>query len=243
MPVVARRPELGGTRDEVVGPAEQRRRDVIEVVDDISTRPRQPRVCRHRNAVAVVVGRRHRTVVGHGERGGQRGRCRHRVGVDERIEIPTVVSGFHRDAREDFLLHRDAELPVAGTHARAFQQVRIVGGGRRHQLPEVQVGGRPALPVGGRVQQIAVRDVVAVRIVPGPGRLRRHTTAELPARRIGLDEDARPLRRIHVGAGVDLQRRLPVAEHIHRHSTAIGDVVVSLDDVLLGENDGRRHKA
>ena len=149
MPVVGRRTVFGGTRDEVVGPAERRRRDVKEVVDDISPRPRQPRVGRHWNAVGVVVGRCHRTVVDRGERGGQRGRCRHRVGVDERIEIPAVVSGFHRDAREDFLLHRDAELPVAGTHARAFHQVRIVGGGRRHQPPEVQVGSSVRTPRSG----------------------------------------------------------------------------------------------
>ena len=147
MPIVGRRAVIAGTRDEVVGPAERRRRDVKEVFDDISPRPRQPRVGRYRNAVAVVVGRRHRTVVGHGERGRQRGRRGHRVGVDERIEVAAVVPGFHRHAREDLLLHRDAELPVARPHAGAFEQRRIVGGGRRHQPPEVLVGARPALPV------------------------------------------------------------------------------------------------
>ena len=243
VPVVRGRPVIGGPRDEVVRLSERGGRDVVEVADHIASRARQARIDRNRDAVRLVVGGRHRAVVGRRERGGERGRRGNRIGVQERIEIPPVIPGFNRQPGNDLALHRYAELPVGRPHAPPFQHRRIVGGGWRGQASEVLVGRGTALAVGEGIEEIAVRDIVAIGVRPRARGLRRHAAAESRPGGVGLDEDAGPLGRIPVLAGVDLQRRLAVTGQVDRGAAAERDVVVALHDVLRREHDRRGHEA
>ena len=73
------------------------------------------------------------------------------------------VADLDRDARQQLLLNRDADLPVARTDAPALENGRIVGV-REDRLAEVAVAERAAeIAAAGaqvlrdRVQEIAVR--------------------------------------------------------------------------------------
>ena len=93
-----------GVGQVVVGHAEQRRVDVVQIRDGVAAAAGQPRVNRRDDAeLPEVVGR-------HGEV----------VGDDEALEPAAHVADFDRDARRDLLLHRDAERPVRRPHAPAL---------------------------------------------------------------------------------------------------------------------------
>ena len=90
-------------------------------------------------------------------------------------------------------------------------------------LPTPQVSMLPVVAglCASLAHQVAVDDLVVVGVRPGP-----RDGGRQPADRVVGDEEARVLRRFEVAAEAELQRRLPVAEHIHRHAAARGQIVV-----------------
>ena len=80
-----------------------------------------------------------------------------------------------------------------------------------------------------QIQQVAIGHEVAVRIGPRPVRLRTGSPpgAHVGGGRVGIGVDARPLDGVHVTARVQLQRRLPVAEHVVRQPAAQADVAIA----------------
>ena len=142
-------------RHQVVGrQAELRGIEVVHPVDDVAAAARQPRIRGRRDVELVEVRRAEDAVVGDPE-----------VAVDA-----AEVADVHRRARHDFVLHAARELPVVAALAPAVHQIRVVGVAR-HRLAEQRVGHRAAFAVGERALEVAVRHVVAVRVVPGPRRL------------------------------------------------------------------------
>ena len=168
---------------------------------------RQPRVQRRRDAVGIVVVRRHQDVVRQPDLAGPEGAV-----ARSAREVPAgvvVVPDAHRQPL--------AELPAAlpptcpscsPRRPPAAQDIGIPPHGVRVLLAEVRVVDRAALPVAGEVAQVAVRHVVAVGVVPGPvGKenrrvdrvvRRRHVRARLP----------------DIAAHRELERRSPVPEQV-----------------------------
>ena len=134
------------------------------------------------------------------------------------------------------MLHRRAELPVAGTNSPASADGLVVS--RRRALPaEVLIVPRPAFAVDRGVQQIALRDVITVRIDPSPG-----DAGDEPARRIDRGIAAAVGRGPQVFAHVHLERCPAVPEHVVGESRPRRHVVVTRHPLCLGHDDRVRNE-
>src|SRR5439155_8302204 len=118
--------ELIGAGDEVLDHTEPGGRDIGQAADGIATAARQARVARSRDAKRIVIGRRHRLIVG-----------------DKEVARPVVVV-----ARSDgyavpkLPLDFGRDLPQVIADAPASEDVRVVPGGVRVRLTEVPVRNR-----------------------------------------------------------------------------------------------------
>ena len=154
LPLVCLCPELARERYERVHrPAEHLRLDVVQVVDDVATSTGQVRMGRRRDAVPIEVCWRGREISRHGE-----------------VPEPAAeVGDVQRDIRRQLVLHATRELPVEWPLPvpghRILVEVQI-----RHARAEVPVRQPAALPVSPRNRgiQYAIRDEVAVAVIPGP---------------------------------------------------------------------------
>ena len=142
---------------EVVGLSELARVQVVEAADRVAAAVRQPRIDRRDDAERIVVRAGHGQVVGD---------------VGEVLPPPAIVGDLDRHAGQHLVLHRDAELPVAGPHAPAAQDARVEVGGRAGAAERLIEPGA-ALAVHPRVHQVALRNVVGVRVGPLPVHDRR----------------------------------------------------------------------
>ena len=138
------------------------------------------------------------------------GRCPRAVDRGRQVApAPPDVVELDRYFRSHLLRHSECQIPAVLACVPSIRR-RRVNCQRRLWLPEERVP-RPALAVGGRVQQVAVDDVVAVRVGPVP-RVLRDKVPE-PGRAV-----VRPLvhgvERRHVPAHEELHGRLSVAEKV-----------------------------
>ena len=138
------------------------------------------------------------------------------------------------------MLRRHADLPVGRPVVPAFED-RLVIREAVHVLPEVQVAPPAATVAAARpeilrfaVQQIAVGREVAVGVGPRPRHARRDAVARLQRRVVSVAVD----RGFEVPARVELQRGLPVAEHVIGEAEPRVDVVIA-DDALGRRKDER----
>ncbi len=219
--------EVVSRRDVVVGQAEQRRVDVVQWANRLTAAAGQPRVGRRRHVERAEVGRRHREVI--------RG--------DEALEPAADVAHFDRDARQDFLLHRDTERPVGRPRAPALEDGRV-DRVAEHALAEVRVRERAAhvsarraqvLRVG--IQEVAVGREVAVVVGPVSRDVRDDAR-----RRVGDAVIRRGDRRLEILADVALDRRLAVPEHVPRRGHARREILVAVDAGRLGIDERRRQE-
>ena len=160
------------------------------------------------------------------------------IGEEEVPPPAAVVADVERHARQDLLLHGDAELPVVVPDAPSVLHVGIDA--RRPEWDaEVRVApGAATVAAGrevvlrGRIHQIAVRNEIMVAIGPAAVRrlLERH-------RRVVLRVESPVLRGLQVLAEVHLQRRLAVAEDVEGHAHPRRDVVEAGDAVLPREDE------
>ena len=141
------RPVVRGQVDQVVGLPEQRRVDVVESADRIAAATGQPGVGRRDDAELREVAGPDDEVVGH----------------VEVLQPAADVADFDRDARQQLLLHRRADLPVARPHAPALEHPGIDARHRR-RLAERRLIDRAAEIAAGcaavlrrDVRQVAVR--------------------------------------------------------------------------------------
>ena len=174
------------------------RDDVVQTRHGIAAAARQSRIGRGDDVVDVpVVDRIERLVSAH-------------VVTVEPALVPLHLC---RDPRCDLLLNRDADLIVPRPQP---MQDLIAVGERLIQRAEVRVrqaaadvaACRPRIRRSRR-HQIAVDDLVAVRVGPAPERC-----CDDAGGRRGAGVDAVVLRGLNVFAEVHLQRRLASAEHV-----------------------------
>ena len=160
------------------------------------------------------------------------------VGHGEVAEPATVVAGFDRDAREDFLLAwKPRSCPIPRTDAPALEDRGIVRLAE-HVLPEVgfqicphEVTSACAEILRERVEKIAVGREVAVGIGPRPRHAdgRRRRRGDDARRRIGGRVVVRCCWSPRSGTcPVHLRDVLPVAEQVIGHADPRGDDRCSL---------------
>ena len=146
--VVGLLPEVVGKRDQIVDTAEAGGPQVIQAAELVTASAGEPGVRRDRQAIWIVVAGRHGKIVGHRE-----------ITVDA-----AEVRDVGRHVGEQLTLDAHGELPVVATMVPAAEGLGVdlkVDDG----LAEVR-GPRPALPVGRRVAEIAIRLEVMVGVRP-----------------------------------------------------------------------------
>ena len=129
-------PKFAGVGDVVAGLAELRRGDVVETADRVAAAARQPRIGRRGDAERREVGRRRPS----------------RLSVTVKLLEPAPeVADLDRDARQQLLLDRRADLPVVRTDAPAVEQRRVDGrGGQRRGAERGRASMAGAFAVGAR---------------------------------------------------------------------------------------------
>ena len=210
-------------RDEIVNPSEKSGLDVVQAANLIAAATRQAAVFRRRDAVRVVAGRGNGLVIGR--------------------EVPAVpraeIADVQRQTLRQLVLERDRRLPVVELLVEAGQRIGSVAR-RQPRPPEVLIRPRAALPVGRRVQLIAIGNEVAGsrianaerRVVPRPVRGEREQIRRV--RRRDTDD-------VRVAAERPFQRGLAVAKEIVGAAETRAEIP-PMRDVLRGGNPSLRHE-
>ena len=107
-------------------------------------------------------------------------------------QIAPEVADVDRDARQHLVLHARRELPVRLPMAPAGSRSGSNVSRRRRPCRTFRVADRPALAVGRRVQQVALRDEVAVGTEPA-AIVPRSVRLTSPGRASGSGSRPRPL--------------------------------------------------
>ena len=154
------------------------------------------------------------------------GRGRRQVVDHREVAVPaTEVADLHANPRHQLVLDACLELPVVRPLVPSMEHRRI-GHRAGDRLAEPRVAHGPALPVRQRIQEIALRDVVAVdaqpaTVVPRSGHQVGHRVDRIAQVRVvagqTLGQD--------VAAQVDLEGRLPAAEQVVDGPEPWGNVV------------------
>ena len=224
---------LRRVRDQIAHAPEEAGRNVVEARYGVPAAARQSRIGWRGDAVLRKVGGGGELVVIHGES----------------IEPAPRIGHFDRSARQNLLLDGGAERPVRRADAPAGQQRRIerVGQCRRS---EGRIRDRPthiaaAAPeiLGGTVQQITVGLQVVVGVRPrtcDAARRKWANRARHPQCRIRVRPVVGDAHAFEVLAGVELECRPAVAEHVVCQAHSRRDVLVGIDSRRLGNDEGRR---
>ena len=217
--------DLGGQRVVVVHLAELGRHHVHEASHRGPAVVPQPRIDGIDDVELREVGGGERQVVGHAE-------------VRPRA---AEVADVDADARHQLVHDADRRFPVGLAVVEAGDEIRVELL-RRYRRAERQVAGLRALAVGLEVGEVAVRDEVAVGVVPRAGRRDRAGDD----RRVGLAAQAVERLAQQVLVEAELHRRLAGAEEVVGEAAPVGQVL-PVDVVRGRERDvpvrRQRHRA
>src|SRR5262245_23487081 len=149
-------PVMRRLRNQVALAPEKRRRDVVEAAD-LFAAVRQPTICRRGNTVGIEVGRRHSVIVG-----------------GQKAAIPGAIVGeVDTDPWPQLVLQGNRTLPVVVLFVVAFTCIVSSARAGGSNLTEAEVIPRATLAVDSRTSEVTIRDVIAIRIVPGARRAGR----------------------------------------------------------------------
>ena len=81
----------------------------------------------------------------------------------------SVITAGHRHPGVELVLHFCPEIPREVADTKAAADIVGIACGAGVVLAEVQIGERSALAVRGRVEQVTVRNVISVGVVPRAG--------------------------------------------------------------------------
>src|SRR4029077_7356172 len=136
-----------------------------------------------------------------------------------------------RDPRHDLVLDAQAELPIVVADAPTLEHVRIHARGR-DRLSPIEVRPRPALEILVRVQEIALRDAVAVGIGPRAGNARHEGgTGILDGIRLSRPHPLQVLSHVHLDGGLAVAEQVVYGTAARREVTVAGDAVRAWKDV------------
>ena len=161
------------------------------------------------------------------------------VAPDEILVVAAEIAERHRRARHDLALHADVGLELPGPldiRGEVLARLDAEGRGERREV-DLAAGGPIRAGHAGPVRQVvdrALRDVVAVQVVPG----QRRTAVEIRIVRFREAAAVGP----HVFAGAELDRGLAVALDVPREPEARRHVV-PVRHVLPILESAERHEA
>ena len=206
--------------------------DVVQAGNGIAPATGQPRIEGRHQAERRQIARLEEQVV------------RHRKAVKPAAD----VGHLHRGARQNLLLHRDAEVPVRRTDAPAVEEGRVEAV-RQHARAEArirehaaQVAASRAKVLGARVRQVAVGHEVGVGVGPGACHARRpehRRRLRHPERRVRVRIVTRDADALQVLAEARPDRRPPGSEYVEGRAHPGRDVPVAVDAPRLGDDDRR----
>ena len=204
--------------DDVIGGASQRGRDVVQPAHLVAAAVGQRGIGRRRDAVRTVVLRRDPLIVRHNQ-----------------IPVPPPeVAHAQRDILAQLVLQARRELPVVSAdRPRVVAQARLGDRGA-----EVGILNRGALAVRAEIDEIALRQEIAVQVAPHPSGTRPGAPRGIgPARK---NVDVRPFQ---VLADARFHGRLAVAKQVVRATKPRTDVLPVWDVVDRVEPGvARRHQ-
>src|SRR5262249_52139231 len=78
-----------------------------------------------------------------------------------------IIAAAPRQPRSQLVLHFNPKVPEVIAVAEPADKIRRIPGRIGVVLPEIHIADRPAFAVRGEIAQVAVRDEIAIAVVPG----------------------------------------------------------------------------